>query len=131
MLIILLFFALFRTLHSNPLVLPVDGLDEFPGLDPRGTEVHFGQRGVNDIVVSCFATIFACTWTAVHPNIPATTDCWWTRFKRQVGAMIFAVLAPEAMAAWALRQRLAARQIADDYNVQMGSGIAGEFCRRL
>jgi hypothetical protein len=117
--IVLLLLALTRTLHGSP-VAPTSPAVSAPG--PRDTQVHFGARGVNDIIISCFATIFACTWSAVHPNIPAPTDCWWTCFKRQVLTMIYALLAPEAVTAWALRQRLAARTIADEYNQEVATG---------
>ncbi|KAF9474067.1 hypothetical protein BDN70DRAFT_816330, partial [Pholiota conissans] len=114
MLIVLLLFALFQSLQGLPLSSPTDPPDDFSTFCLRDTESHFGQRTVNDIIISCFATIFACTWSAIHPNIPAPTDCWWTRFKRQVITMIYALLAPELIIFWALQQRLAAREIMDD-----------------
>lgn len=119
--IVLLLLALTRTLHGVPVAPPAGSPTPtaVSALDPRDTQVRFGERGVNDIIISCFATIFACTWSAVHPNIPAPTDCWWTCFKRQVVTMIYALLAPEAVTAWALRQRLAARKIADEYNQEV------------
>jgi hypothetical protein len=116
MLIILLVFAFIRTLRGVPLASPPEPPDSFPALALRDTQSHFGQRSVNDIVISCFATIFACTWSAVHPNIPAVTDSAWTCFKRQVTTTICALLAPELMTMWAMRQRLAAKRIRDEYN---------------
>ncbi|KAF9473622.1 hypothetical protein BDN70DRAFT_885670 [Pholiota conissans] len=116
MLIVVLLLALSQTLESVPLSPPAGSPDPFFALDHRETESHFGQRTVNDIVLSCFATIFACTWSAIHPNIPAPTDCWWTRFKRQVTIMIYALLAPELITIWALRQRMGAKWIMEKYN---------------
>ncbi|KAF9473975.1 hypothetical protein BDN70DRAFT_816449, partial [Pholiota conissans] len=106
MLIVLLLFALFQSLQGVPLSSPTNPPDDFSTFCLRDTESHFGQRTVYDIIISCFATIFACTWSAIHPNIPAPTDCWWTRFKRQVTTMICALLAPELITMWALWQRL-------------------------
>ncbi|KAF9470555.1 hypothetical protein BDN70DRAFT_998899 [Pholiota conissans] len=119
MFIILLLFALFQTPQGVPLPSPTNPLDDFSTFCLRDTESHFGQRTVNDIIISCFATIFACTWSAIHPNIPAPTDCWWTRFKRQVTIMICALLAPELITYWALQQRLAAREIMEEYNKEI------------
>lgn len=127
MLIIMLLFALIRTLRGVPLETTLEVPDAIPALVLRATQTHFGQRAVNDIIISCFATIFACTWSAVHPNIPAPTDCWWTRFKRQVVTMVYALLAPEAITAWALRQRLAAARIADKYNNHLEKYKRGEI----
>ncbi|KAF9474062.1 hypothetical protein BDN70DRAFT_842810, partial [Pholiota conissans] len=123
MLIILLFFALLQTLQGVPLSSPINPLDDFSTFFLRDTENHFGQRTVRDIIISCFATIFACTWSAIHPNIPAPTDCWWTRFKRQVTTMICALLAPELITFWALEQRISAREIMDEYNREILKGL--------
>ncbi|KAF9476082.1 hypothetical protein BDN70DRAFT_935332 [Pholiota conissans] len=114
MLFLFLFLTFARSLRGAPLDAPSDDL--LYDIVPRNISVQLDDRGVYDILVSCFATIFTCTWSAVHPNIPAPTDCWWTRYKRQVVTMVFALLAPEAMTAWALRQRLAARKIVEEYN---------------
>ncbi|KAF8193348.1 hypothetical protein BJ912DRAFT_1141829 [Pholiota molesta] len=119
MIIILFVFALIRTLHGVPLSSPSEDPDGLLVLHIRDTQVHFGQRGVNTILISCFATIFACTWSAVHPNIPAPTDCWWTRVKRQATTMVYALLAPEVITAWAMMQRLAARENAREYNASL------------
>ncbi|KAF8188028.1 hypothetical protein BJ912DRAFT_408550 [Pholiota molesta] len=116
MLIILLMFAFIRTLRGVPLASPSEPPSPLPALDLRDTQSHFGQRTVNEIVISCLATIFACTWSAVHPNIPAVTDSKWTCFKRRVTITIYALLAPELMTMWAMRQRLAAKEIMDEYN---------------
>ncbi|KAF8173447.1 hypothetical protein BJ912DRAFT_910591 [Pholiota molesta] len=120
MLIILLIFALIRTLRGVPLASPPEPPDPLPALALRDTQSHFGQRTVHDIVISCLATIFACTWSAVHPNIPAVTDSAWTRFKRRVTITIYALLAPELLTLWAMEQRLGAKRIVDEYNKGRG-----------
>ena len=122
MLIILLLFALFQTLRGVPLSYPTNPPDDFSTFCLRDTESHFGLRTEWDIIISCFATIFACTWSAIHPNIPAPTDCWWTRFKRQVMTTICALLAPELITFWALQQRIAAGKIMEEYNKEILKG---------
>lgn len=81
-------------------------------------------RSVWDIVRSCLTVIFACTWVALHPNISApieTTDkgrlqkCWRaTRqfISRKLLLFVIALLVPEYILAWAIRQRLVAAKIA-------------------
>lgn len=118
MLVILLVFSLMRVLHGARISTCASNTTISHALNSDAT--HIGLRGVNDIIISCFATIFACTWSAVHPNIPAPTDCWWTRLRRQIRTMVYALLAPEAITAFALRQHFAARQIVDDYNTMLG-----------
>ncbi|KAF9484227.1 hypothetical protein BDN70DRAFT_950675 [Pholiota conissans] len=114
MLIIILLLALIRTLHGSPLSLASTEMSL-----EQDTDSKFGQRDLSNIILSCFATVFACTWSAVHPNIPSPWDSWWDCFKRQLVTMIYALVAPEAMTAWALRQHLAARKIMNSYNKQV------------
>jgi hypothetical protein len=121
MLVILLIFALIRALHGVPLASPSDPPDPFPALALRDTPSHLGQRTVHEIVISCLATIFACTWSAIHPNIPAVTDSKWTCFKRRVTMTLCALLAPELMTFWAMEQRVGANIIMNKYN--KGGGI--------
>jgi hypothetical protein len=120
MLIVLLVLVLIRALRGVPLALPSEPPVPFPTLDLRDTQSHFGQRTVNDIVISCLATIFACTWSAIHPNIPAVTDSAWHSFHRRVTITICALLAPEWMTYWAVQQRLDAKIIMDEYNKGLG-----------
>ncbi|THU87507.1 hypothetical protein K435DRAFT_969862 [Dendrothele bispora CBS 962.96] len=87
-------------------------------------------RTVEEILYSCLAVVFACTWVAIHPNIPR-------RFKLDDGpdeiensftissarvtaqdviTMILSLLAPELIILWALRQWFAARKVAKKYH---------------
>lgn len=74
------------------------------------------QRTVWAILWSCLATIFTCTWVSVHPNIPGPNDSEWKVTKRRAGLMIWAILAPELLIFWAMRQWIAARKLADKYH---------------
>ncbi|PSN70980.1 hypothetical protein BS50DRAFT_545993 [Corynespora cassiicola Philippines] len=55
-------------------------------------------RGTIGLLWSCFATIFLCTWSAIHPNLPAIDDSPSRIFWRKVGYMLLAVIAPEYVA---------------------------------
>lgn len=107
-------------------------------------------RTIWNIIWSCLATIFACIWLSVHPNMPLPLHtfeglkpgntpvgrCFWLRNKATwVGAWVtdvwsrrlpatlislldklsiahFALLAPEFIFVWSLRQRLRAGRLA-------------------
>ena len=69
-------------------------------------------RTIWDIIWSCLATTFACTWLALHLNIPGPDDGWLRIAFRKVGIMLLAVIAPEIVVAWAVRQWLVARRMA-------------------
>ena len=82
-------------------------------------------RTIWNIVWSCLATIFSCTWVAVHPNVPRPkkqeANGWIGRYiqnpllsfmEHRLPLFICALLVPEYVLAWAIRQFLGARKIA-------------------
>ncbi|KAG2099554.1 uncharacterized protein F5147DRAFT_747264 [Suillus discolor] len=58
------------------------------------------------IISSSVLTLFACIYSAIHPNIPSPTKrrSYPCIIWRQLGMMIMALIAPELIAAWAMRQ---------------------------
>jgi hypothetical protein len=74
-----------------------------------------GCRSVLDIIHSCGATLLLCTWASVHPNIPGPDERWPRTTLRRVGLMLVTLVAPEAIIAWAWRQRKLATRLAKDH----------------
>ncbi|KAK4223177.1 hypothetical protein QBC38DRAFT_57928 [Podospora fimiseda] len=60
-----------------------------------GWENNPTRRGTLKIIYQCLATIFVCTWTVLHLNVPAVGDSAWTRGVRQAKWMGINVLFPE------------------------------------
>ena len=80
---------------------------------PREIDTNkFIQRSTWDIVRSCFTTLFACSWVAIHPNIPARSDSSTRRLLRHLMIVAYMFIIPEAVIYWAARQWWAARNIA-------------------
>ena len=82
-------------------------------------------RTIWNIVWGCVVTIFSCTWVAVHPNVPCPkkreANGWIERYIRnpllsfvehRLPLFICALLVPEYVLAWSIRQFLVARKIA-------------------
>ena len=97
----------------NTLALPTDSRP--PEILPKGHlqsfliyEDRFGSRSVYGILLSCLSTIFACTWIAIHPNIPAPRDSSWEVLGRRLAIMGYVLIAPEFVILWAARQHYAA-----------------------
>ncbi|KAF9478658.1 hypothetical protein BDN70DRAFT_835642 [Pholiota conissans] len=82
----------------------------------RETISESNDRTIWDIIWSCAATILACTWTALHPNIPGPYDSGWRCLKRRVVMTFYAIIAPEVVALWALIQWTGARNAMNDFN---------------
>ncbi|KAG2126786.1 uncharacterized protein EDB93DRAFT_1243806 [Suillus bovinus] len=76
-----------------------------------------------DIIWSCCLTIFTCTWTAVHPNILGMYESKAMKIARRIGIMILAIVAPELMITWAMRQFLSARRTAKQFRWGMTHGF--------
>ena len=73
------------------------------------------QRTIWDILWGCLATIFACSWVSVHPNIPAPNKSSWRIFLRRLELMFWGIVGPEFIIAWAFRQWMTARCIGKLY----------------
>jgi hypothetical protein len=62
-------------------------------------------RGTMYIVWSCLVTIFACSWTVTHPDVPRK-GLWGSK----AGLCFVAVIAPEVLAFMALAEYLEVRR---------------------
>lgn len=67
-------------------------------------------RGTFDIIWSCFLTIFLCTWTCLHLNVPASKEGPWRPVLRKFRWMVLTILGPEFVFAFAAGQRFNARR---------------------
>ena len=89
-----------------------------------------------NIVWSCLVTIFSCTWVAVHPNVPCPKKrkanlrierYVWNPLlsfaEHRLPLFICALLVPEYVLAWAIRQFLRAREIAHDKKGEFNLGL--------
>ena len=103
---------------------PVPSIDNGSLAGNRCTDLTH-CRTIWSVVWSCLVTIFSCTWVAVHPNIPCPkkrqANGWIERCIRnpllsfaehRLPLFICALLTPEYVLAWAIRQFLSARKIA-------------------
>ena len=109
----ILYFSLWAN-RASPLPLPIDISNAPTGVQlPTCTCIH--QRSITDILWSCFATLFACTWLSVHPNMPGADAGFWKIARRRLEIMLWALICPELIIAWAARQWLAARWLRDEY----------------
>ncbi|KZT19440.1 hypothetical protein NEOLEDRAFT_1151991 [Neolentinus lepideus HHB14362 ss-1] len=68
-------------------------------------------RTIHQIVISCAATVWACTWMTLHLNIPPAHESALWRILRRLGITIVFIMAPELVVAWAVRQWLVARRV--------------------
>ncbi|TFK61554.1 hypothetical protein BDN72DRAFT_804904, partial [Pluteus cervinus] len=81
------------------------------------------DRSLDDIIWSCVLTIFACIYTALHPNVPNPEAKTWEKVCGRAKMSFYMLIAPEAVIWWAMRQWYGARLIAKEVNsIQPGVG---------
>jgi hypothetical protein len=111
----------FLNAHTPGFKVPLqqDGISS--ALQPRSNSSMLNNnRALWDIIWSCLATIFACTWVAVHPNIPSLKEDWKSRLRARLKMMAYAWIAPECVTMWAMRQWLSARKLSMQHNESRG-----------
>ncbi|KAK0475637.1 hypothetical protein EDD18DRAFT_1298165 [Armillaria luteobubalina] len=93
------------------------GAQESPDNCEDGSACIGDKRTVLSIIWSCLVTIFACTWLAVHPNVPGhkitskgTMSCAIERAK----IIAVTILAPEIIVGWAAEQFIVAWKLPDE-----------------
>jgi hypothetical protein len=77
--------------------------------EPIPSNPDINTQTLFNIISGCLATVFACTWVSVHPNVPGPNQSKWALAWRRLGLMLVAVIVPEAMAGFSARQFLDAR----------------------
>jgi hypothetical protein len=108
--VFVIFFQKFQT-HAAPLTsLLAESSNNTTVLNIPDCICPAVQRSVWDILWACLATLFACTWVSVHPNISAPTESSWRIFLRRLELMFWTVIGPESIISWAFRQWLGARE---------------------
>ncbi|KAF8873082.1 hypothetical protein BD779DRAFT_1707834 [Infundibulicybe gibba] len=73
------------------------------------------SRSFLRILWTCMTIIVSCTWIAVHPNIPASSDSLWTVLRRRCKFMLCSLITPGLMLVWTIRQWIGAKHIAAKY----------------
>jgi len=106
---LLLATILFHYAASVP-VDPSNGKPSPPS--PTAATVVPTMRSMFDVVWSCLLTLFLCTWTTEHPNIPPPNEGVLHEVLRRIKLMLWTLLVPELILIWAVRQWLAAGYIA-------------------
>ncbi|KAI1145625.1 hypothetical protein F4825DRAFT_443416 [Nemania diffusa] len=86
------------------------------------------RRGTLGIVENCLVTIFACTWSIQHLNVPGKDDTHTTKFLRTLKWMLISILLPELILAHAILQLAMAVQGLD---AMQDAGIRVKYPRWL
>ena len=129
MLFLIFFYHLAHSIDASP-IPPILS----HSLEPNSCTDLTRCRNIWSINWSCIVTIFSCIWVAVHPNIPCpekreAKNCFqtWIRnpllsfAEHRLPLFVCALLVPEYILAWAIRQYLSARKIAHENEGELGT----------
>lgn len=96
------------TLLASSPTAPTDHVDK--------CESIYDCRTISNIIWSCLVTTSLCIWVGIHPNVPQLhppREHFWETlvdktkaFMDRLGVALLALLAPEFIFVWALRQLL-------------------------
>ncbi|KAF8657414.1 hypothetical protein AX16_002211 [Volvariella volvacea WC 439] len=70
-------------------------------------------RTILDILKSCIGVILLCTYISMHHNIPDQRDSRAEVMWMKIRTTLYALMAPEVVIMWAMRQRIMAGRIAE------------------
>ncbi|KAG2342606.1 hypothetical protein BDR05DRAFT_990208 [Suillus weaverae] len=73
------------------------------------------------ILLSCGLTLFACTWTAIHTNIPTMGQGKVSFTYYRMVYMVMGLIAPEVIITWAAEEFFSARTAAKNFNNEFGA----------
>ncbi|KIK65965.1 hypothetical protein GYMLUDRAFT_257878 [Collybiopsis luxurians FD-317 M1] len=90
------------------------GLSSVTAKDPPCNDIT-PSRTLFSILSSCFSVIFICVWVAIHPNVPNAKHSSYRVLFDKFSITFLALLAPELMVIWALRQWVSAQRILQKY----------------
>lgn len=88
-------------------------------------------RGTFGLIVSCATTIFLCTYSAVHLNLPGLDESAWTIQMRRISIMLGCICAPEYFAGVAVDEFLYAQNLKKDVrrNILYCTCVSGQESR--
>jgi hypothetical protein len=121
MLILLLAFSLFHSYYGDPGQGPAS--IELRAVSTCGDQDS--RRSLWSIVWTCLSTIFLCTWVSLHPNVTFRPETPKTRGSERIWdplhhflsyklpLFMWALLVPEYILSWSIRQFFAAGEIRD------------------
>ena len=124
MLLVLTLVYLFHSFqtHATPLTnLLAESSSNATVLTTSASICPADQRSIWDILWSCLATIFACSWVSIHPNIPGPNESGFRIFLHRLELVFWAAVSPELILAWAFRQWFGARRLEKIYKGELSS----------
>ena len=68
------------------------------------------KRGTGEIIVPCLTTILICTYVSLHLNVPSPREKYWQQCARKFRWMLYAIMGPEFVVAFATGQKAEARR---------------------
>jgi len=106
----LLAIALFTFIHRSQAILALEQSETLASIT-----ANLMRRSLFNIIWGSLSTTFICVWVSVHPNVPQPYEGLWKRLRKRLLLMLSAVIAPEFIVSWAVRQWYVARQIKEEY----------------
>ena len=104
--------------HSNP---PSSHLEPRSTLQAIGTAStsQVTQVNLSQTLWSSIFLIFSLAWIAIHPNFSSPYDSAWMKLRRRLMLVLWAILFPELVLYWSVRQWMGARRIRNRFKGEL------------
>lgn len=73
------------------------------------------QINLSQTLWSSIFLVFSLAWIAIHPNFSSPYDSAWMKLRRRLMLILWAILFPELVLYWSVRQWVGARKIRDRF----------------
>ena len=80
-------------------------------------------RGTLSLLYGCIFTVYICSWSAIHLNVPADNDSHWTILLRKSRWMLVTILAPEFTTTYSWHDWKEARELVKSLNAPITKGV--------
>ena len=117
----LFFYVLLFGSLDTARTISADTTDSFSSQNQTNTRSRF------NIIWNCWTIIFICTWVSIHPNIPSPREKPLPALWRRAKLMLWALIVPELILAWAIRQWIAAKMIEEEFKMGESVILFGEI----
>ncbi|ESK84727.1 hypothetical protein Moror_610 [Moniliophthora roreri MCA 2997] len=121
----ILLYALLQSLPPSTLATSTNTSSLFDPVTGECININ-GCRMITGILWNCLSVILICTWVAIHPNIPRVGTHPALVVYKNIQLMVIAILAPEIITLWAMRQWYSAKAIAKRFK-NYGWGMSHAF----
>ncbi|TFK28954.1 hypothetical protein FA15DRAFT_664596 [Coprinopsis marcescibilis] len=107
--------------HATPLLLrslqsdDVGEVGQPTAFDLTSNQSQISRTTLSQTLWGCLFTVVSVAWITIRPNVPSPREGRWKRLRRRLKLLFLALLVPEMMLYWAVRQWVGANKLKERF----------------